>query len=124
MIFAGVIIGLIIMVAMIYLAVDKKSSLTIRFASLGAIAIMFIAVVICLIIILSDNSVPVDPSTLIVGAPVEVKEKGNNSFPIIFSIVFMIALFVFIAVLAMKEHKKNLPKTNDVNTPGKSISNW
>jgi len=124
MIFAGVIIGLIILAAVIYLALDKKSSLIIRFASLGAIAIMFITVIICMIIILSDNSVPVDPSTLIVGAPVEVKEKKNNSFSIVFSIILMIAIFSVIAIMAMKEHKKNLPKNDNDNPASKPISNW
>jgi len=125
MIFVGVVIGVIILAAMIYLAVDKKSSLVIRFASLGAIAIMFIAVVICLIIVLSDNTIPVDPSALIVGAPVEVQKGKNNTFAIILSVLVIIALFVVIAVFAMKEHKKNLPKINDVDTPdSKPISNW
>jgi len=125
MIFAGIIIGLIILAAMVYMALDKKSSLTIRLASLVAIAIMFITVVICMIIILSDNKVPVDPSTLIVGAPAEVQEKKNNSVAIIFTIVLMIALFVFITILAMKEHKNNLPKTSDADDlSNKPISNW
>jgi NADH:ubiquinone oxidoreductase subunit 6 (subunit J) len=125
MIYAGVIIGLVILGAMVYLALDKKSSLTIRFASLGAIAIMFIAVVICVIIVLSDNTVPVDPSALIVGAPAEVKETKNNAAAIAFSIIFVIVLFVFIAILAMKEHKKNLPKTKDADASGlKPASDW
>jgi amino acid transporter len=125
MIFAGVIIGLVILAAMVYLAFDKKSTLPIRLASLGAIAVMFIAVIICLIVVLSDKTIPIDPSTLIVGAPVEIKEEKNNSLAIILSVVFIVALFVFIAILAMKEYKKNLPKTNDVDiSDGKSISNW
>jgi len=110
MILVGIIIGIIILVAMIYLAVDKKSSFVIRLASLGAIALMFIALIICIIIIVSDNTVPIDPSTLIVGAPPPVKEKKNNLLPIILSIVIMVTMFVFIAVLAMKENKKNQPK--------------
>jgi len=110
MILVGVIVGIIILGAMIFLAVDKKSTFTIRLASLGAIALMFIALIICLIIIFTDNTVPVDPSVLIVGAPPPVKEKKANVFPIFLSIIVMIGLFVFIAVLAMKEHKKNLPK--------------
>jgi len=112
MILVGIIVGIIILGAMIFLAVDKKSTFTIRLASLGAIALMFIAVIICLIIIFTDNSVPVDPSVLIVGAPPPVKEKKANVFPIILSIIVFIGIFVFIAVLAMKEHKKSQPKNN------------
>ncbi|GBU29214.1 hypothetical protein R84B8_02778 [Treponema sp. R8-4-B8] len=124
MILVGIIIGVIILAAMIYLAVDKKSSFVIRLASLGAIALMFIALIICIIIVVSDDKVPVDPSTLIVGAPPPVKEKKNNLLPIILSIVIMLGMFIFIAVLAMKEHKKNLPKKGDATAAAKPISNW
>ena len=100
------------MAAMIYLALDKKSNFQTRVASLAALAIMIITVIICLIIILSDNTVPVDPSTLIVGPPVETSED-NNIMALIFSIVFMLVLFVIIAILARREHKKSLtPKNN------------
>ena len=111
MIFAGIIIGVVILAAMIYLAIDKKSTLIIRLASLGAIALMFIALVICTIVILTDNTVPVDPSVLIVGAPPATKDVKNKSAPIAFVIVFAIAIFVFIAIAAMREQKKNKPKT-------------
>jgi len=124
MILVGIIIGIAILVAMIYLAVDKKSTLTVRFASLGAIAVMFITLVICTIIILTDNTVPVDPSTFVVGAPPPVKEDKGSPIAIILVIVLMIALFVVIAVAAMKEHKKNLPKPDATGTPSKPISNW
>jgi Kef-type K+ transport system membrane component KefB len=124
MIFAGVIIGVIILAAMIYLAVDKKSTLIIRLASLGAIALMFITLVICAIVILTDNTVPIDPSVLIVGAPPETKEVKNNSAAIAFIIVFVLAMFVFIAIASMKEQKKNKPKTDDAESLAKPISNW
>jgi len=124
MILVGILIGLIIIGAMIYLAVDKKSTFVIRLASLGAIALMFIALIICIIIVVSDDTVPIDPSTLIVGAPAPVKEKKGNLLPIILSIIVMIGLFGFIAVLAMKEHKKNLPKNKDADAAAKSTAKW
>jgi hypothetical protein len=124
MILVGILIGIIILSAMVYLAVDKKSSFVIRLASLGAIALMFIALIICVIIVISDDTVPIDPSALIVGAPAPVKEKKSNLFPIILSIVIMAGMFGFIAVLAMKEHKKSLPKNNDAVAAGKPAANW
>jgi len=125
MIFVGILIGIVILAAMVYLAVDKKSTLTIRFASLGAIALMFITLVICIIVVLSDNTVHTDPSVLIVGAPPEVKEDKNNSFAIIFSIIFVIILFVIIAVIAMREHKKTLPKSGSIDIPDdKPAEGW
>ena len=99
--------------AMIYLAVDKKSNFQTRLVSLGALAAMILTVIICLFIIFTDNRVPIDPSNLIVGAPVEVKEE-NNIPALLFSIIFFLALFLVIAFLAMKEHKKHAPKKGEV----------
>jgi uncharacterized membrane protein YhaH (DUF805 family) len=73
---------------------------------------MIITVIICLVVILSDNRVPVDPSTLIVGAPVEVSEE-NNIVALLISIVFLLVLFLVIAVLARREHKRNASKKGD-----------
>ena len=107
MIFLGVILGIAIMGAVSYLALDKKSNFHTRIAALGALAVMILTVIICLIIILTDNRVPIDPSTLIVGAPVEVKDDGdNNIVALIFTILFFLTMFVTIFVLAMREHRK------------------
>jgi uncharacterized membrane protein YqjE len=109
MIFVGIIIGIVTLAGIIYLALNKKSSLIIRLACLGAIALMFITLIICIIVILSDKTVPIDPSTLIVGALPEVKDEKSNSTAIIFTVISIIALFAVIAFLVMKEHKKSQP---------------
>jgi ABC-type Fe3+-siderophore transport system permease subunit len=124
MIFVGIIIGIAILSAMIYLAVNKKSSFIIRLASLGAIAIMLITVVICVIIIFSDKTVAVERFTgTLPIVPVEEPEKKDNSIVIIFFIVFLLVLFIVIAVASMREHKKNKPKLSDISD-SKPISNW
>jgi len=106
--FFGILIGIFCMGAMVYLALDKKSNFKTRIAALGAFAVMIIVLIICLVIILTDNRVPVDPSTLIVGAPEEVKDKNDsNLFPLFFTIVFFLALFIIIFILAMREHKRS-----------------
>jgi len=121
----GVLIGIIVLGSMVYLAVDKKSTLTIRLASLGAIAVMLITLVICTIVVLTDNTVPVDPSTLIVGAPPPAPEKKVSSTGIIFFIIFVIALFVFITIMSMRENKKHQPKSDNAgDSAGKSSSDW
>ena len=107
MIFLGVLVGIAIMGATVYLALDKKSSFPIKLAALGALAVMILTIIICLVIVLTDNRVPVDPSTLIVGAPVEVKDADDNLFALFFSIFFLLALFVAIVVLVFREHRKN-----------------
>ena len=107
MIFFGVILGIVIMGAMVYLAVDKKSTFKMRLASLGAIAVMMISVIISLVVIFSDTTAPVDYSVLIVGAPPAEAEKDENSiFVIIFTVLFFLILLSVIIFLSMKEHKK------------------
>jgi hypothetical protein len=114
MIFVGIVIGIVILGAIVYLALNKKSTLLIRLACLGAIALMLITVIICVIVILSDKTVPIDPSTLIVGAPAEVQDEKNNSVAIVFSVVFIITIFIVIAVLTMTEHKKSQPAKDSI----------
>jgi len=66
MIFLGVMLGIAIMAATVYFALDKKSGFHMRLVCLGALAIMILTVIICLVIILTDNRVPIDESVLIV----------------------------------------------------------
>jgi len=107
MTYIGVLLGIGIMAAIIRLAVDKKSNFLTRIAALGALALMILTVVICVVLVLTDNRVPVDPSILIVGAPAEVKEKGSdNLWIILLLIVFLAGLFGFVAFISMKENKK------------------
>jgi hypothetical protein len=108
MIYLGVLIGIGIIGSMIYLAVDKKSNLAIRIASLIALGIMVLSIVICLIIIFTDNRVPVDPSMLIVGAPVEIDpDSGGNFWVLLLLILVLLGMFSLIAYQAMKENRKS-----------------
>jgi len=111
LIYMGVLLGLGIMAAMVYLALDKKSNLHTRIAALVAIALMLITVIICLVLVFTDNTVPVDESVLIVGAPAEVKEDGGgDTMILLLLIIFLIAIFILIALLAMRENRKNTGK--------------
>ena len=101
------------------MALDKKSNFQTRLVSLGALALMILTVIICFIIVLTDNRVPVDESVLIVGAPVEVKKEGdNNLLALMFTIIFFIALFAVIFFLAMKEHRKSGGKKPGISGAG------
>ena len=93
------------------MALDKKSSFQIRLVSLGALALMILTLIICIVIALTDNRVPVDESVLIVGAPAEVKDEGDNNLLSIFiSIIVLLTLFAVIFFLSMKEHHKSKDK--------------
>ena len=111
MTYLGVFLGVIIMAAMVYLALDKKSTFSTRIAALAALAVMILTVVICLIIYFSDTTVPIDPSMLIVGAPPQTAEtEGNSIWVMLLLIVVMVAIFSVIFYLAMKENKKHAQK--------------
>jgi len=109
MIFFGTLLGIVILGATAYMALDKKSNFTIRLVCLGAIAVMIVTIIICLFIIFTDKTAPLDPSTLIVGEKVEVKEE-NNILPLIISVFFLLTLFLILLVLVMREHKKEVMK--------------
>ena len=110
--FFGIIIGIVIMCAVAYMALDKKSDFQTRLVSLGALALMILTLIICIIAVLTHHSEIVDESVVYVGIPekTEEKEEGNNLLAIIFSILFLIILFLIVAFLAMREHKRNKAK--------------
>jgi len=113
MMYMGILLGVAIMAAMIYMALNKKSTFPVRIASIAALFLMILTIIICLFIGFTDNRVMVDESVLIVGAPPETPQEGaGNSIGLIFLIFFLIAMFVMIAVFAMREHRKYFPKAS------------
>ena len=111
MILLGILIGLGIIAAMVFLALDKKSNFATRAAALGALAIMILTIIICLFLVLTDDRVPVDESVLIVGAVPETKEKDSSSFMVLLLLtILMLIMFAVVVLLSMREHKKSKPK--------------
>jgi len=94
------------------MALDKKSNFQTRLVSLGALALMILTLIICIILVLTHHSVPVDESVVYVGVPekVEVEEEENNLLAIIISILFLLVLFLVVVFLAMREHKRSKEK--------------
>ena len=108
MIFLGILIGIIILVAMIYMALSKQSNFTTRIASLIALAVMVVTVIICFSLILMSGKAPVDESVVYVIPPPPVESKGsNNIFVLMLLIIFMIMIFVLVFFLSLREHRKN-----------------
>jgi amino acid transporter len=120
MIYLGVLLGLGLMAAMISMALNKKSNFAVRIASLGALALMVLTIIICLFIIFTDDRVVIDESVLIVGAPVEIQqaESGNVTI-VLLLIIILLALFGVVVFQAMKEQRKNIPKKTE-----KPLSSW
>ena len=108
MITFGIIFALILMGVMASMALNKKSIFPVRIASLIALAVMVITVLICLFIVLTDNRVIIDPSNVIVGAEIEVpKTSSTNVMILLFMIVLLLGLFGIITFHSLKEHRKN-----------------
>jgi len=111
MIYFGIALAIGTFGGMIYMTIDKKTDPTARLASVIALGIMVLTVIICLFIALTDKSVPFDESVLIVGAPPETKkDDGNSSMILALSVFLIVALYAVILLIALKERKKNMPK--------------
>jgi len=121
MTYVGILLSIAIFSGVISMAFNKKSNFATRVASLIALALMVLTIIICLIVGFTDNKVVVDESVLIVGAPVETKKTGkDNMLVLILLIIFLVLFVVVIAILSIKEHRKlTSPKQND----NKSLKN-
>jgi len=116
MIYLGILLGIGIMGAIVFMAVDKKSTFIVRVASLIALGVMILTIIICLIMVFTDNRVPVDESVLIVGAPSEVKEGSkHNVWVLLLLIIVLVSIFLAIIFLAMKENRKHISKSGQDN---------
>jgi len=124
MTYVGILLSVAIMGGIISMAFNKKSNFATRIASLIALALMVISIIVCLVVVFTDNKVIVDESVLIVGAPVEVKKTDSNNLMILFLlIVFLVGFFIVTAVLAIKEYRKLYPKKQDIIDTIGSIDN-
>ncbi|MCL1959566.1 MAG: hypothetical protein FWF68_08200 [Spirochaetes bacterium] len=113
MIYFGFALAISILGGMIYMSIDKKTEPAARLASIIALGVMVLTVIICLFIALTDKSVPFDESVLIVGAPPETKkDDGNNIMMLLLLVILIVALYAVILFLSLKERKKNMPNKN------------
>ena len=108
MILFGGLFAVVLMGAVIAMALNKKSNYRVRVASLIALAVMILTMLICLFIVLTDNRVPFDESVVIVGVPPETNEVSRSNIIILLVlIVFLLGLFGVIVYQSLKEHRKS-----------------
>jgi hypothetical protein len=111
MIYFGFVLAIAIMGGTIYMAFDKKSDFLTRLASLIALGVMLLTVIICLFIALTNSNVPVDDSVIIVGAPVVTKKDiSGNIMPLVLSVILIIMFYAVIFFISLKNQKKNASK--------------
>ncbi|MDR1858822.1 MAG: hypothetical protein LBQ69_05080 [Treponema sp.] len=106
--FVLITLGIVTLAGVVYLAISRKSSLKVRITALGALALMVITVVVCLLIFFgviktSAPAIPMPPDAVLYDAPPPV--PGPNLVVMIMLIVFLVALFVLVVVLALREKR-------------------
>ena len=90
------------------MAISRKSTFMVRIVAIGALALMILAVIVCIVIFLKTGSTTepfILPDTL--PSDIPPPSKGNNVLPLILFVVFLIALFVMVFIVAMREQKRD-----------------
>jgi formate-dependent nitrite reductase membrane component NrfD len=111
-------LGIAIMGGVIYLAISRKSSLKIRLAALGALALMVTSVIICFVIFFRSAKGPqvlILPDMLPSDMP--PPQPATNPVMMVMFSIFLVGLFVVIFLMAMRENRrsnnKELPPENE-----------
>jgi amino acid permease len=108
MIIFGLLFGLGILAAIVYLALSKKSSFSVRFASIIALAFMIIAVIVCLFLIFGNPTVIVEKSILQMENPIPIQtEEDSGSVVLLLLVMLLLVLFAIIVISFIKERRKS-----------------
>ena len=115
-------LGIATLAGVIYLAVSSKSSPMIRIASLCALALMVLTVIVCLLIIFGVIQSDVQTVHVLPDAvpPSEPAATGSGAITMVLLVIFMLAFFLVIVFLSLREQKraaalkkeKDIPKNN------------
>ena len=97
-------LGLVTLTGIIYLAISRKSSPVVRIAALVALALMIIAVIVCLLILFGVIETAASKAPVLPDAPVDsVPVKPTNFVALIMLVVFLVIMFVLVLILSMRE---------------------
>ena len=110
MLVISIIFGLCILSVMVYLALSKKSSFRIRVAAMIALGLMILAIIICVWIAISEVQVKVEPSSFIQDFQDEPPRSVENDWTFLILILFLLAIFVLVLVMSIREHRKHIKK--------------
>jgi ABC-type Fe3+ transport system permease subunit len=102
-----IILGVVIFGGVIFLAVSKKSTFKMRFAALGALVLMVLSVIVCMIIYFKSAKTPkfiILPDTL--PSDIPPPQSEGNVLMLVMFLIFLIALVVAVSVISIREQKK------------------
>ncbi|MDR0494355.1 MAG: hypothetical protein LBG95_01830 [Treponema sp.] len=117
-----VIISILMMGGVIYLAIAKNSTFLIRVVALGALALMVLAVIVCLVIFFRETATPKQMILLPDVDPADVPpQEGSNPLTLVMYIFFLLALFVMIMILSLRGQKRSSEKETEDKSFG---SRW
>ena len=102
-------LGIITLAVIIYMAVSRKSSFRLRLVALGALALMFVTIIICLLFIFGVLGTETETVQMMPDAPPlpETTSTSSNPAPLILLIIVLIALFGGIIFLSLREQKRS-----------------
>jgi heme A synthase len=106
MFFIAVSLALIIFGVMIFLALSPKTGSKIRIAALIALGAMVLSVIAGLVLILAGAGAASGDPVLPDIDPSETPSGGGNWAVLLGFIAFLLALFVIVAVLSLREQKR------------------
>jgi cytochrome bd-type quinol oxidase subunit 2 len=104
-------LGIVVFAGVVYLAISKKSSLMVRIAALAALALMITATIVCLYVIFGS---PGQATAIMpVGPPVDAPPMQDSNFSeLLMFIVFLIAIFLLVFILSLREQRLAAKKQN------------
>ena len=99
------------------MAISRKSTFMVRIVAIGALALMILAVIVCIVVFFKMGS-NTEPFILPDALPSDIPPptKGNNILPMALFVVFLIALFVMVVIVSMRDQRRNDGKDEQ---PGK-----
>jgi ABC-type Fe3+ transport system permease subunit len=103
-----IILGVAILAGVIFLAISKKSTFKIRVAALGALALMVVSVIVCMVVYFKGEKSPkmrILPDTL--PSDIPPPQSETNVAMLVMLFLFMIALFGAVLVVSLREHKRS-----------------
>jgi heme/copper-type cytochrome/quinol oxidase subunit 4 len=103
----GIVLGIAMLLAVVYVAVSKKSSFTLRIAALVALGVMIVTVIICLFMVLGTDQTPKGPFLPDAPPVEELPPSGSNYMVLLLFVLFLVGLFLMVLLISMREHRKS-----------------